>query len=243
MLVATLAYALLFAAIHLTIEQMEGLHGVPRNRWLSFCGGIAVTYVFLDILPELIEHNAVLAEASGAAEWLADHIVYLVALVGLAVFYGLERAVRVSRRKNRAATGSGRAPDAVFWIHIGSFAVYNLLIGYLLLHREVPGFVSLSLYAAALGVHVLTTDYSLWLHHKNLYNRRARWVLVGAVLAGWAAGAGLELPKASLGLISAFLAGGVIMNVMKDELPKEQDSRFSAFVAGIAFYTVVIFVS
>lgn len=47
----TLACALL-AAVHLSIGKMGRLHGVPRNRWLSFCGGIAVTYVFLDVLPE-----------------------------------------------------------------------------------------------------------------------------------------------------------------------------------------------
>ncbi|MBT5435880.1 MAG: hypothetical protein HOK83_19725, partial [Rhodospirillaceae bacterium] len=61
MIILTLACALLFAAIHMLIGHMSGLHGSKRSGWLSFGGGVAVTYVFLDVLPELTEHNEVLA--------------------------------------------------------------------------------------------------------------------------------------------------------------------------------------
>ena len=66
MFAATLAAALLFAAVHLSIGRMAGLHGARRSGWLSFSGGIAVAYVFLHVLPDLIEHNAVLAGATCA---------------------------------------------------------------------------------------------------------------------------------------------------------------------------------
>jgi hypothetical protein len=240
MLAATLAAALLFAAVHLSIGRMAGLHGARRSGWLSFSGGIAVAYVFLHVLPDLIEHNAVLAGATGAGEWLADRIVYLVALLGLVVFYVLERNLQSSRRRHRATHGIDRPHDHVFWVHIGAFAVTNLLIGYLLLHREVPGFVSLALFAVALGVHLLASDVGLLLHHKTLYRRRARWVLAAAVLAGWLLGVAWELPEAAVSLIFAFLAGSVIMNVIKDELPAEHDSRVLPFVLGAGLYAAIV---
>lgn len=237
---ATLACALAFAALHLAVVRMAGLHGTRRSGWLSAAGGIAVAYVFLHMLPDLIEHNEVLGDASGAAAWLADRIVYLVALLGLVVFYVLERGLQASRRRHCATHGIDRPHDSVFWAHIGAFAVTNLLIGYLLLHREVPGYVSLALFAAALGVHLLASDVGLLLHHKALYRHRARWVLAASVLLGWLLGVAVELPEASISLIFAFLAGSVIMNVIKDELPAERDSRVLPFVLGAALYAAVV---
>ncbi len=240
MVAVTFICVLLFAAVHMLTGRLSVLSVQRRGMWLSASGGIAVAYVFLELLPELTEHNAVLGGVSGAGEWLADQIVYLVALAGLLVFYGLELAVRTSRRRNREATGSDRAADRVFWLHIAGFAVANLLIGYLLLHREIPGAVSLALYAVALGMHLLGSDYGLVQHHRGLYDRRARWWLAGAVLLGWIAGALVSLPEAAISLISAFLAGSVVMNVMKEELPEGRDSDFGAFAFGTILYAAVI---
>ena len=37
-----------------------------------------------------------------------------------------------------------------------------------------------------------------------------------------------------------FPGGGVIMNVLKEELPEERESRFWAFALGVALYTVIL---
>ena len=243
MIAATLACALIFVAIHLFIGRMSGLHAARRSGWLSFCGGVAVAYVFLHVLPELAVHNAVLARWIGEDAWLADQVVYLVALSGLLVFYGLERHVQASRQTNRAETGEDRPEETVFHIHMAAFAAYNLIIGYLLLHREAPGFRSLALYAAALGVHFLSNDFGLFLHHREEYARRVRWIMAGAVLAGWALGLAIEVHEAALALIFAFLAGSVVMNVMKEELPEDRAARFAPFFGGTAFYGAVLLIA
>lgn len=239
-LAGTLFCALFFAALHLGVVRMGALHGSRRSGWLSAAGGIAVAYVFLHVLPDLIEHNEVLRGATGAGDWIADRIVYFVALTGLVVFYVLERNIQESRRRHLASHGIDRPHDHVFWVHIGAFAVTNLLIGYLLLHREVPGFVSLALFAVALGVHMLASDVGLLLHHRALYRARARWVLAASVLLGWLLGAVVALPEAGISLIFAFLAGSVIMNVIKDELPAERDSRVLPFVLGTSLYAAIV---
>jgi hypothetical protein len=49
-----------------------------------------------------------------------------------------------------------------------------------------------------------------------------------------------EIPEVAIAVLTAFLAGGVIMNVLKEELPEERESRFWAFALGAAFYTVIL---
>ena len=92
-------------------------------------GGVSVAYVFVHLLPDLSERQVELSQ-SFAISFLEHHF-YLLALVGLAVFYGLERVVSVSQQTN-----IGDHPDmGIYWLHIASFSLYNTLIGYLLFHR------------------------------------------------------------------------------------------------------------
>ena len=41
-------------------------------------------------------------------------------------------------------------------------------------------------------------------------------------------------------MLFAFQAGGVVMNVLKEELPEERESRFWAFALGAALYSAVL---
>lgn len=233
---ATGLVAAAFFLIHLFAGRLK-LQPMPRSVWLSAAGGISVAYVFVHLLPELAAHQRRFesdAGPGGPLRALESHS-YLIALVGLSVFYGLERMVR--RHGRRSEEGNG-----VFWIHLASFAVYNLLIGYLLVHREDPGLRGLALFAVALGVHFLVNDQGLHQHHGDAY-RRGRWILALAPVAGWALGLATELPPLAVSALFAFLAGGVVLNVLKEELPEDRDSRFWAFGTGAAGYAALLLVS
>lgn len=56
---------------------------------------------------------------------------------------------------------------------------------------------------------------------KDRYDRFGRWLLAAAVLGGWVVGVGTQVPELALKLMTAGLGGGVILNVMKEELPEE----------------------
>ena len=73
--------------------------------------------------------------------------------MGLAVFYGLDRLASTSRKQTSAMSMEDAASGGVFWVHISSFAVYNFLIVYLLLHRLGSSLEDLLLFfvAVALG--------------------------------------------------------------------------------------------
>jgi hypothetical protein len=140
--VVSLLAVLGLVIVHLFSNRLRFLNVTPRNIWLSIFGGISVSYVFVvHLLPELAEGQQTVAEALDEGRGLAflqSHI-YLIALLGLVVFYGLERLATSSRRRKRQASKEDSTSEGVFWLHISSFAVYNFLIGYLFLHRLATG--------------------------------------------------------------------------------------------------------
>lgn len=241
MIFTTFILAAGFVAVHLFSRYLPFLDNVPRSRLLSAVGGISVAYVFIHLLPELNKHNEILDRniQSQALMFFENHT-YIVAMLGLAFFYGLERMVKTSKKKQQEENNLNRTSKGVFWIHITSFFLYNGLIGYLLLHGEQESIKGLVLYFIALAVHFITSDHALREAHKEIYDRIGRWLLAGAIITGWAIGVMVEVHENIIAVLFALLAGGVILNVMKEELPEERESNFWSFAAGLAAYTILL---
>lgn len=209
---------------------------IPRSSWLSAAGGVSVAYVFVHILPELSQHQAILDRVESGVISYIEHHVYLIALLGLTVFYGLERIAKSSRQRDKGDITS----PGVFWLHIASFSIYNALIGYLLLHREQPGLSNLLLFSCAMALHFAVNDSGLREHHKHIYDRIGRWILAAAIIVGWVLGSATEIGKTAIAVLFAFLAGGIVLNVLKEELPEERESCFWAFALGAGIYTAIL---
>jgi hypothetical protein len=235
-------FAITLALTHIGAARLRFLRTPPRSRWLSFGSGVSVAYVFVHILPELSQSQETLQNTLDQSLAFLKHHVYLMALIGLAVFYGLERTASQSRQRNRATAQGDTTSTGVFWLHISSFAIYNALIGYLLLHREEPGLASLVFFAIAMGLHFIVNDYGLREHHKHTYDQIGRWILAIAIIVGWGLGSQTEISQAAIAVLFAFLAGGVVLNVLKEELPDERESKFWAFALGAAGYTALLLV-
>ncbi len=254
--------AVVLALAHIGTPYLRFLHGTPRSAWLSAAGGVAVAYVFVHLLPELAQGQQHITGAledggsRGAAGLrMAERHVYVVALAGLALFYGLERMANRSRegtdtavRDIRGAGDEGSDHGApheatsvgVFWVHMVFFSLYNALVGYLLVWGEHETTALLALFTTAFALHFVVTDFGLYVHHRARYHNIGRWVLVAAVFIGFGAAIATRLPEEALAVLLAFLAGGVILNVLKEEVPNERQSRFWAFAAGLIAYTALL---
>ncbi|WP_242922719.1 hypothetical protein [Pontibacter liquoris] len=230
---------LVLALIHAFGSKLRFLGGVPRSIWLSAAGGTSVAYVFLYLFPALGEGQAQVQRAFPGESFLRHHV-YIMALLGLTAFYGLERAVVQSKQQNEKTAGENKASAGVFWLHMASFGVYNALIGYLLFQREEGTTQQLILFSTAMGLHFLVNDFGLLSHHQERYKKAGRWVLVAALIIGWSIGYLLVLSHTLIVLLVAFIGGGVILNVLKEELPEEHESRFWAFVLGAAAYAILL---
>ena len=234
------AMALAFVAVHLFVARLAFLSHEPRSRFLSFAGGVAVGYVFLHVLPELGTHGPAFGRAANVGEVLAEALVYTLALAGLALFYGLERALKVSRGERRAAEGRDRPEPGVFWLHIAASGVLIFIIGYLLNHREDMSAGGLALFFGALLLHFVTADFGTRADHPELYDAKGRWVLAAATLAGWGLGTQLTLPDLAVGGLFAFVGGAIVLVVLKEELPEERSSRFWPFLGGAVLYSALV---
>ncbi len=232
---------LVLVLIHLLGTRLRFLGGLPRSVWLSGAGGVSVAYVFMHLFPELQEGQEHMEENILWAEEFLKHHVYLVALIGLATFYGLERSVVSAKREQKKKDSrETEAPKGVFWVHIGSFALYNAVIGYILFQREEAPTQSVVLFTIAMALHFLVNDYSLQEHHKNKYRKYGQWVLVLALLVGWTVGYLQGVSETTVIILTAFIGGGVILNVLKEELPEERESRYWAFLLGAASYAILL---
>lgn len=234
-------FLLSFVFIHLFAGKLQFLDTKPRHTWLSISGGIAVAYVFIHIFPELELAQDTMSQGGTFLPFL-EHHAYLVALLGLILFYGLEKSVSyaqldpdITKKHDETTTSAG-----FFWLHIVSFSIYNALIGYLLVHREEQNLKSLIFFSVAMGLHFLVNDFSLRRYHKNTYRRIGRWVVSVAILVGWFVGIATHINEAATAVLFAFLAGGMILNVLKEELPEERESRFWPFALGAVFYSVLL---
>jgi hypothetical protein len=235
LLVVVLALAL--AAVHVFTPGVVAFDSLPRPPTLSFGSGVSVAYVFVHLLPEVDHAGETVAGGEGALlPWGLP--IYVVVLAGLVAFYGLERVVLWSRESAPEASSDG--VDGVFWLHIGSFATYNALLGHLLAERTGQPATDITLYAVAIGLHFLVNDHSLRAHHEQSYHRVGRWVLAGAVVVGAVSGVVVHVDRVVLDLLVSLLAGGIVLNVVKEELPSEREARFSAFLFGTLLYTALL---
>jgi hypothetical protein len=234
---ATLLVVLGFALVHLFGGSLRLIGAHLRGHGLSAAGGVAVAYVFLHIMPELAAHQSRQDEDLPTVLAYLELHIWILALAGLVIFYGLEHMVRASRAPDNVE----EAPrPAVFALHIGAFAAYNALIGYLTFEREPADPVNLLLYFIAFGLHLLANDFSLRREHEQAYDTYGCWILAAAVIVGWALGLVFQLPQHALSVPFAILAGGIVLNVLKEELPEERRSRFGTFALGTGLYTVLL---
>ncbi|MBW4621794.1 MAG: hypothetical protein KME17_20815 [Cyanosarcina radialis HA8281-LM2] len=248
---------------HLFTGKLHWLKVISPKRWLSFSGGVAIAYVLVDILPSLSQDQQSIIQAGDAIASSFMRQVYVVTLVGLLAFYGLEiLAMESSKSHNSvsyltpALAGKGKPissfstkldrPDRfsfnkvpkTFWLHLASSAISNVLFSYLLNHTAKT--LDCLLLFVALTLHYLVVDRNLQRSQKVAYDRIGRWVLIGALWLGWTLRLIMPVGGVAIAFLKAFLAGGVILGVLTREIPERQESCFWSFVSGAAVYTTIL---
>jgi hypothetical protein len=243
---ATLGVALLFAAVFLAGGSVHRPGRAGRRRFLSFAAGISVGYTFVHVLPGLSRVQAIAAEAPALFRVrFPEYSVYLWAMAGFLIFYGLETlAVRARPAPAATADSAESAENGTRWrpwVHIGGFALYAWLLTHLLVWQGRSA-LALGLYTVAMGLHLFPIADHLSREYAAVYRRRGAPVLALAALAGWASGLMLTIPLHALATLVAVVAGGVIVNAMIAELPKEKEGRYGAFLTGAVVYTALLLV-
>ncbi|HIK08968.1 MAG TPA: hypothetical protein IGS52_01665 [Oscillatoriaceae cyanobacterium M33_DOE_052] len=201
----------------------------------SLGGGIAISYVFLHLLPELNHVHPDL-----------EKINPYITLSGFMLFYGLDNladklATPTKSNEWDFVKKKSQLAKYDFNLEIGFLFIYNALIVYTLPEQFRLGRVSVILYMLAMLLHVFSNDHLLEEHYLKPFKSWGCYVLGAAPIVG--AIADLLIPSSSLisGILTALLAGFILLNVFKKELPDNAKSSFAWFSAGAIGFGIMLY--
>ncbi|MBT8365500.1 MAG: hypothetical protein KJP23_12410 [Deltaproteobacteria bacterium] len=209
--------ALFIAACHFASPYVFSLLEKYFATAASFSGGLAISYVFLHLIPELDKGFGVVGDR-----------IYFIALIGFALFFGLELIV---------ARHQASVPRTLhFLLHMSVAFVYNGLTIYTLA-MQLPATPALTIvFAISLGLHLLSNDIGLQEKYGSRHVRSGRYILIVAVICGYALGIVRRPHELVIDSLTAILAGFMLYNVFRKELPEIRHARYRPFIAGIGSF-------
>lgn len=235
-----LILAIALALVHGFANRLPIFSIIPRFRWTSFAGGVSISYLFLQIFPELSNAQEELLHSQfGMVEYLKNHV-YILALMGLLVFYGLDLLAPRAKSLHSSTHTIKHNGSAVFWIHISAFAILNAILGYLLQDLSEHSLIACILFFITVALHFFIIDDNLREHQTSLYDKQGRWFLVGAIIFGAIIGQTFHIDEALIAIVWSFLAGSIILNVLKRELPDEKENCSRSFIGGVVLFAVLL---
>ena len=236
-----LGSTLVLMALHLLAPRIRRLPFVPEAATASFAGGIAVAYVVLHLLPQLSAGSREISDLLGdhfEPTPLTELALFAIALAGFLLYYLLERLAE----RHRDGRRSPQRRRSVFALHVGFLVVYNAVIAYTLpTNWRLDTWFAL-LFTVAMGLHFVLSDRGLEENYGDQFDRALpRLVLAGGLFVGWTLGA-LFAPTRTVVVASlvAFLAGGILLNVFKEEIPSARRSHVGWFTFGLVLYAALL---
>lgn len=218
---------LVLAVIHLMSNQPAITNWIWRGNFLSFAAGISFAYVFVDLLPSLEQGQTAIKKVFDNLIPYFDKHAYLIALFGVLFYYGLHTASKTKINRD-------------FWLEMIGYVLFNFFVGASLADSSNPDIQPIILFTVAIGLHYFVHDHNVGEDNELLYQQTCRWVLVVALFGGYLVGYLTHIPDAIGAILMSFIAGGVILNTLRYELPKRQQVGFPYFVFGALLYTALI---
>ena len=225
--------------LHLVVGQSQVFDSNP-SLWKSVSGGVGISFAFLVLLPKIAAtQQALTAAATPGLYGYLEHHAYLVALVGLVLYFGLniavERLLVVPTRKPWKSTVT-----ALVMAHASGMSGYFLLMGYLVAKTPSDQRAAVVLFTFAMAIHLLSIDHGLRKKYGGLFDRVLCWVFASATALGGLIAAVTEVPYATFMLFNSFFAGMLIIATIKEKVPEAADAKVVPFLAGIFGYSVLL---
>lgn len=217
---------LVFIAIHFLANYFIPAGKMQRIKWFSFSGGLAVSYLFVYLLPTLHEEQTNIAEPYRHLTMESE--IYFVGLIGVVVFLGIQILIRQSYVSHTSS----------FWTAVIFYALYNALVSFVVLSLEVSVIQAL-FYCFAIGLHFVAVAHDLWREFPEEYNKYGRYVMGAGIIAGWIFALAIDLAPLLKSIIMAFVSGAMIYHVFKHELPGDGETHFPTFLSAVIIYSTI----
>lgn len=232
---------LVLIAVHLLVPRM-GFLRQEAGPWISASAGVAIAYVFVDVMPLLAKQQSTLL-AGDTAGWVRffEHHAYLVAMAGFAFHYS------IALRRTGPTDGPGGEQDLVGGKMASRFSlisllIYAFLIGYLVGEKWDHDFEPGLIFALAMAVHFVGLNHIAYEEAPSYYTQWLRFELAAVTLTGWLLAILTQVSDVIFFLVFSFLAGGIIVVAMSVELPRIRANTqdFLAFNAGLIGFSALL---
>ena len=233
--ISSILCVMVIASSHWLASKVANRPDREQVRWASFGGGAGMAYVFVHLLPELAIHGQALSDAPGMETFaptpITEALLFLIALVGIMVTYSLDVLASHERQAGKVA-GS---------LHTLNFAAFSYLYAYSLPSLISTGLAYGVLFTIAISAHVLLADRTMAARHPTIFRTRTRWFGTAALVLGLLHAALLHpVADLHLAIATAFLGGGLLMAVFREELPAVNRTRLGWLVAGTVSMTSLL---
>ncbi len=216
----------LLMGCHYLSPYLREIPGLNYQRIRSLAAGVAMSYVFLHMLPNLIEsRNAIhaLLEQTTTMSPFKDLIVFALALLGFEVFYILERICIQKDTKEKELT---------YRLDLSKYFIYNALITYTMLVRIETGINYAIVFTMAMGFHFVLTDNYFAHHYSHLFKKKSHLFLLLGLLVGFLLATLFPVNVLASAFLTAFLAGAILYNSFAQELSLRNTSSMGFFFLG-----------
>lgn len=215
---------IVFIIIHFFAGALVPSGKVMRMKWFSFSGGLAVSYIFVYLLPTLHKEQTNIEEPY--RHFTMESEVYFAGLIGVVLFLGIQIIIKQNYISHTSS----------FWSAISFYALYNALVSYTVLSFEVSG-IQAVFYCFAIGLHFIAVAHDMWREFPDEYTKYGRYMLALGIVIGWIFALSTDLRPLFKAFIFSLVSGAMIFTVFKHELPSEKETHFPSFLAAVLIYS------
>jgi|GEM_PF-6098862 len=222
---------------HYLSPQLKKISWISPSQLVSFAAGVTAAYVFLHMLPELIESRdniRVILQKYGWQQQVVDLFVYFLALVGFEVYYIL------SYMGDRANWRQDGSVNKLFKYAIGFYFIYNFLITYTLMLRVDTSILYAVLFSLAIGLHFVLTDRQLRRTYPTLFSLKFRIVLLLALIVGFVVSLVFPISAFGTSLFVAFLSGAILCVSFTEQSSITKQTSLVSFMIGSLVMSAIL---
>lgn len=216
--------ALIISVVHLVGEDLEEYITGYREQIVSFSSGVTITYIFLQLMPEL---NRIASENS--------ELLYVFPLIGFSSIHILEKYLAKSEISHEDLTRDYGE------IHSSFLFLYHAAIGYFIATLLAESTISGLLFFIPVIMHVAVSSLSVTELHESFVQRNTvKYLISAAPLLGVIAYKMEILKVAYFEPLFGAVIGMFFYVVIRDSIPKDEKGQPKEFVAGTLIYLVFI---
>lgn len=202
--------ALFLALIHLVAPAFRPWLKDRIHLVGGFGAGMAVSYVFIHLLPEV-----------GEVEFELGKYIYVLVLLGFMVYLYLNK------------------PERSRSLSLGGYWIYNWLLIYSLPTTLSFSWAHSILIAVSVTLHLLHQDFEYGHHDGEAFDRRWRYALAIAPLIG-ALTRHLYMAESPGAILTALMAGALMYTSFGELLGEDGEADARIFLVGVVSYTLIL---